>query len=360
MQDSLDEKLWDFIHSNSDAIAEYLMKSQRLSGLSECAEDLAENLKTMQQENEHLRKRLAIAEGTIIRSEKKISILEAKIVDLTSRSMKENVILKGMKEEEQENSETLEAKVMSFFQKDLSIPQREMAHITVERIHRIGKFMKGKTRNVIVKLNGKGKGIVMKYIKNLPKTSSIKLSQQLPPEVHSNRNKLWPEYLQAKEQGKRVTWNLDELIVDGHARKAKLDKNNDINKDTTEAALKLKVTHTSIESQGGSHFQGHLVQITSQDDVIPAMKAVGADIRISGANHIMYAYRIGNETHSVQNWEDDGEFGGGRTIMDVIHNKHIFTQLICVTRWYGARTMGQDRFSCIKNIAEKSVDRLVQ
>ena len=59
----------------------------------------------------------------------------------------------------------------------------------------------------------------------------------------------------------------------------------------------------------GNHFQGHTVDIKNEDDVVPAMKALVADSRVSGAAHVMYAYKAGSSSYYISNWTDDGEWG---------------------------------------------------
>ena len=152
-----------------------------------------------------------------------------------------------------------------------------------------------------------------------------------------------------------MKWNQDELIVDGRTMKSRQDVNTDINKDTTEAATKVKARHTTITTKDNNSFQGHSVHIESVDDVIPAVKALGSDIRISGATHVMYAYRVGNQKHSCHNWDDDGQWGGGRTIMQSIQSKQLYNTLICVTHWSGGRNLGGERFDCIKGAAETAI-----
>ena len=351
-----EDRMWDFIQSNMEAIAEKLMQSQGMRCLTEQVEELTENLKVSKNENELLRKRLAIAEGTIIRSERTLSSLEEKIKDLTARSMRDNVILKNMPEYSDETADSLEQRIMSFFEKDLNIHPDKLVDITIERAHRFGKAAKGKPRQVVAKLSHRGKSVVMAHVKNLSKTSNIKISEQFPPEMHSNRNKLWPDFVKAKQEGRRVKWKQDELVVDGRTMKPRQDVNTDINMDISDAALKLTIKHTAIETKDGNSFQGHAVQIKSADDVIPAIKALCADFRISGASHVSYAYRVGNQNHSFHNWEDDGEWGGGRTIMERIKETGSFNTLICVTHWCGTRALGEERFACIKSVADAALD----
>ena len=69
----------------------------------------------------------------------------------------------------------------------------------------------------------------------------------------------------------------------------------------------------------------------------------------------MYAYRIGNESYNLSNFEDDGELGGGREIMAVVDERQCFNHLVAVTRWYGGHHMGPSRFEHIKKAAHNAI-----
>ncbi len=230
----------------------------------------------------------------------------------------------------------------------MKVAAGEMTKIHIARAHRIGKSTKYRTRNIVIKLNSRGKSIIMKHLKNLDRGSTVKVVEQFTPEVHAKRDKLWPMYIEAKQQGKPARWNIDQLNMDGRTVRPPKDRNRDINMDTNDVAMKMKVKHIAMISKENNHFQAHTVQIASVDDVVPAIKAMCADSRVAGASHVMYAY----------NWEDDGEWGGARWIMGAIQQRKTYNQLVCVTRWFGGRNMGQARFDTIKELSNIAIDGL--
>jgi hypothetical protein len=312
-----------------------------------------EAIETLQKENLELRYRLAIAEGSMTRNHLAVKKLEGRMNDVVSRSMRDNIIIKNMDEENNEDNDRIEQKIMGFLESSLNIPADEMRKITIERAHRIGQKNDGsRSRNIAVKMNSKGKTIVMKHLKNLDRNSSVKVVEQFPPEIHAARNKLWPAFVSAKQEGKNVRWNQDKLRVDGKLISPPSDRNNDINLDTTEVAMNLRVKHTSVVSSENSHYQGHTVKITSVDDVMPALKALCADTRVAGASNLMYAYRVGTEQYCVHNWDDDGAWGSARWIMDTIQKKSVYGHLVCVARWSSSQHLGRAHMDTIKTISE--------
>lgn len=347
--------LWDFLNENCDAILEKILKQKDLSQITERIIEQDNTIQQLREENQELRRRLAIAEGAVTRSELAIDKLEERVTDLTTRSMRDNIIIKNMSEERGEDESKIEAKTLTFFEKELKISAVDMSKISVEKAHRMGKPIKGKTRNVVVRLNSKGKTIVMQHLKNLEKRNPIKVSEQYPPEVHSQRDKLWPMFIDAKQKGKPAKWSQEQLIIEGRTHKPPKDRNRNINMDTTESALKLRVKHTAVTTKDAGHFQAHLVDISSQDDVVPAIKALCADTRVAGASHVTYAYRVGTEQHCIHNWEDDGQWGVGRWIMREIEEHNAYNKLVCITKWHGGRNIQKARFDTIKELVNAAL-----
>ena len=336
-------------------IAYHLKESDEWKDLEERGKMQEEIIRGLEQENKDLRQRLAIVEGSGTRTQLAVGKLEGRMNETTTRSMRDNIIVKNMDEEEQEDEDRIEDKVLNFFNTALKIGETEMSKIRIERAHRMGKKARDRTRNIVMKLNSKGKSIVMRNLKNLDRRSSVKISEQFPPEVHAQRNKLWPAFISAKQQGKTTRWIQDKLQIDGKQVSPPTDKNRNINVDTTEAAMSLHVKHTAVVSRDNSHLQGHSVKIASIDDVAPAIKALCADTRVAGANHLMYAYRVGSEQYSMHNWEDDGEWGSARWIMDSIEKKNVYGQLVCVARWCSGQHEGRARMDTIREIADQAL-----
>ena len=160
-----------------------------------------EKILSLEEENKNLRQRLAIAEGCITRSDIIIQRLNENIVDLKSRSMRDNIVIKNIDESQHETPDDIEKKVIQVFKDVLKIPAEDITKINIERIHRIGKQMAGRKRHIVAKLNGKGKNVVMRNIKNVAKGSYIRITVQLLSETHINRDKLWPIFIDAKRNG---------------------------------------------------------------------------------------------------------------------------------------------------------------
>jgi hypothetical protein len=338
----------DKIDCNWDAIIQRLKESSLWKEEETSKNSMAQDIEVLRRENQELQKRLIHTEGRLTRTEMKLEEANDRIIDLTSRSMRNNLIIKNVRETQGEN---VEEKLRSVFQEKLKIENPEF--IEIERAHRVGKVIEGRTRNIVANLSTKGKTTVITHLKNLPKDDEIRIVDQFPPEVNARRNKLWPQFIQARQAGKEARVKVDKLVVDKKVIDPPRDKVYDINLDVTSRSLKMKPKHTAVDSVQRNHFQGHIVPITCTDDVIPAVHALVGDRRVAGSSHIMYAYRIGDEERYISNYEDDGQWGAGNEIMDALQEKNCFNHLIAVTHWSAGHIKG--RLDKIRALAEEAI-----
>ena len=350
-----------YLKQNSHTLWNLLQTSQVWKEFEANMSYMSKDIEALKAENKEYQQKLAIADGRLTRSEKQIKRLNDKIVDLSTRQMRDNLIFKGIPEKKGEKSDDLKEFVSCFAKQridegSLRNSEENMKKVHIERIHRMGKFRPNGTRKVIAKLNPEGKEIMMQHLPKMDRRkSNILVSQQFPPEVHAKREKLWSSFVKAKEEGKDPRWNIDQLHIGNSTLKPQVDSVRDINKVCSDEAILLKPKHAPVATISNSHFQGHAVDIRDVDDVIPALQALCMDTRVAGATHIMYAYRVGSSGSSMENWEDDGEWGGGRKIMEAIHEADVYGKLICVTRWYGGQNIGPARFDAISTQAKAAL-----
>ena len=349
-------RMADFYSSNRSAIAKDMGVCELWSAITELKGRLDlqdEEILELRSDNAELRRKIAISEGEVCRVNKELERLNDKVIELTSRSMRDNMIIKNIPEEKNENvSETI-VKILTDV---LQISEDDMKRISIDHAHRMGKFNTSRNRHVVVKFNTSGKSIIQRHLKNIPSDSTLKFADQIPQEIQQQRNKLWPQFIEAKNKGNSPRWNMGKLKVGSNMITASKDRITNINIDSTEAAMSLNPRHTEVRSEQDNHFQGHSVDIKNRDDVIPAIKALTADKRVAGASHVIYAYRLGDESRCISNWEDDQEWGAGRVVMNAIENNNVYNKLICVTRWSGPKHIGKRRFDLIKDAAEKAIN----
>ena len=120
---------------------------------------------------------------------------------------------------------------------------------------------------------------------------------------------------------------------------------------TLERALDFKVTSAPPFTYNQSTFQGHMVDIQSQDDMIPALKAINMDTRVGQADHNIYAYRVDRGDSCVEHFNDDREWGAGKRLLTLLKDGRIKNKLLVVTRWFGGTHLGPKRFQFITEAA---------
>lgn len=108
-----------------------------------------------------------------------------------------------------------------------------------------------------------------------------------------------------------------------------------------------------------------MVKINNTDDAISALQAIYGDMRTARASHNIYAYRIDSaddsDDNTTEHYEDDGEYGAGRKLLDLMKNKQmIVNQLVVVSRWSGSKRLGPSRFMRFDHILEAAANVIGQ
>ena len=177
-----------------------------------------ESIVELKNENNELRKRLKITEGRLTRAEKKLDDANEKILELTTRSMRDNLIFKNVEEKQNESEKDIEDKLKGICRERLKPTDDDMGMVHIEKLQHVGKPGRSgdkRARNIVAKLSSKGKSVILAHLKNLSHggNNDIKIQEQYPPEVHLRRNKLWLLFLEAKQSGQNVKYQVDKLRV---------------------------------------------------------------------------------------------------------------------------------------------------
>ena len=150
--------------------------------------------------------------------QKKNESLSEEILELQTRSMKDNLLFFGIDEcgtFEDRMQERCAEKIHDFCEKELGIPTAK-GQIKIDRAHRIGKFMHGKKRPVVVKFNYfQDKMSVKKQAQEKLRDTPFRVSEQFPKTIQERRRSLIPHLIKAKQDGQRAVLNYDKLYVNG-------------------------------------------------------------------------------------------------------------------------------------------------
>lgn len=139
------------------------------------------------------------------------SNLQESIIDLKSRSMRDNLVFSGIHEERGENTEEI---LQEFIKRKFRIDY----DVSFERVHRMGKWSEHNLypRNIVAKFTYfKERELIRTRAPQKLKGSNVWVNEQFPPEIEERRKKLYPIMRLAKRDGKRVRLVKDLLYVNG-------------------------------------------------------------------------------------------------------------------------------------------------
>lgn len=147
------------------------------------------------------------------------------LTDLKSRSMRENLVFYGLKEENEENCEIL---VKELIQTELGIDPSSME---IDRAHRLGSTSARKPRPIVVKFH-RYLDREMIRIKTIEEETRSKLKDkrlgvgiQTPPELREARKALYPASKQEQDRGNRTRIVGNKLYVNNVLKKKFVDGN---------------------------------------------------------------------------------------------------------------------------------------
>ena len=320
-------------------------------------ESMKEGLNSQQKEIEELReenltleKRVSYLEGNLLRTEKVVADLKEDLLDLKARSMRDNIIVSGIPENESESRWYLLKALNGILATTLKMQQHDIDSIMVDRCHRLGqKKEDGTPRPVIYKITPSwAKDVILSHTKYIPKNSSTKVFEQFPPEIQERRKRLVPVLKEAKTAKKKAKLAVDKLIIEGKQYRDPATPTLDM----TQSSEDIKIHHTDITTAQGSGFQGHLATINNVNQKDHILHSLYANQQTARATHNIWALRIKDGDNYITTWEDDGEYHAGRLLADVLETSGVENTMLIVSRWYGGTHMGPKRFANIKKVAE--------
>ncbi|KAL5007073.1 hypothetical protein ScPMuIL_015879 [Solemya velum] len=134
--------------------------------------------------------------------------LKAAVTDLQCRSMKNNLIFLGLKENNSENTEQL---LRDFLYHELEIDQR----IEFGNVHRFGRRNAGKSRPIVARFLYHMDLVMVKENTYKLRGTPFSVNEQFPAVIEDQRKKLYPVMKHHRQAGHRVKLVRDKLFIDG-------------------------------------------------------------------------------------------------------------------------------------------------
>ncbi|XP_053389292.1 uncharacterized protein LOC128552288 [Mercenaria mercenaria] len=144
--------------------------------------------------------------------------LSDEIVDLQSRSMRDNMLFFNVAEcanIEDRKNEDCRDKILNFLKNNLGIEDAN-TRFKIARAHRLGKFVSGKNRPIVANLCYiPDKLEVKQRVYDKREEIDVKVSDQYPKIIQERRKQLIPELIKAREDDKEAVLRYDKLYIDG-------------------------------------------------------------------------------------------------------------------------------------------------
>lgn len=139
--------------------------------------------------------------------------LKETLLDLQTRSMRDNLIFTGLQETAAENTENV---IKDFMKTQLKILPDTVSNITFHRVHRFGKTSaNNKHRPIVAKFEHfQHKLLIQKSGKEL-KGTHFGINEQYPKEINERRKVLYPIMKEHRRKDIRASLVVDRLYING-------------------------------------------------------------------------------------------------------------------------------------------------
>lgn len=109
-----------------------------------------------------------------------------------------------------------------------------------------------------------------------------------------------------------------------------------------------------ILSDRGSRYAVSGAPVRDRAAINDALSALKRDRKYARATHNTWAAVLGNGAVKA----DDGESGAGMVILRMLERAGLADHLVIVTRWYGGKKLGGDRFRHVQDCVRAYLDVL--
>jgi len=109
----------------------------------------------------------------------------------------------------------------------------------------------------------------------------------------------------------------------------------------------------AVLSDRGSSYAVSGAETRDRTEVDDFLKALKRDKKFARATHNTWAVLLSDGTPLKG---DDGEAGAGQVILRMLEREGLYDHVIVVTRWYGGKKLGGDRFRHVQDCVRAYLD----
>ena len=306
--------------------------------------------------------KVQIMADIIVCQDEKITQLNDKILAMQAWSMKQNLILSGVTETENENSEKIST---DFFKNKMKLDD-----VKIDAAHRIGT---GKYRPMVIRLANQwqkakifGSINKLKGLKNENKRF-YRLDNQLPDELNAKKKHLLYHLKEAKAvplaHRLDVAFKKGQLYVNQkqYIQEIVAPRPTDMlfaPQSLIKRSKELCIHKGDKLVERASTFQGYITEVQSIQDINAAYYKIRC---LHGcAHHILCAYQLPGCNGPVnQDCIDDGEHSASINLLQYLKKHELLNMAIFVVRYYGGTKLGPSHFQMIMDAAKSSYENMV-
>lgn len=332
---------------------------------------------TLNVEKQDLQNEVAMLKSLVIKQSELINNLRKDVIDLKTRSMRNNVLVHNVPESQVPGPENCISIVKNILSKDLGYTEIPV----IERAHRLGSALRSglnKPRPIVVRFlaQNDADNIISdtkKINKGAPRDkANIKITSHFPSEVQEERRKMGLRIEQVQrasgDDKLKVKMTNSELYINGEKQRELLvppTTREILNMSPHERSETIKNAPTLIQgdtlSEKGSHFTATVAEVKSIQDVRAAYCSLLCDPAKAGASHNIAVYRLSspfNPGNVKSSFFSDGEHGAGAHVNYHLHRRNKSNIVVFITRTYGGVHVGTKRFELFEKALDSALSKL--
>ena len=315
-----------------------------------------------------LQDQIALLSGSVKVHDRQLITAQHKIVDLTTRSMSNNILIAGISGDTKE--EDCRSKVLDFMNTKMQMPIEEK---DIHVAHCLGTKIPGKLCQIVVRLSHSAQRKVFSFTKNLKglKNDSddyYRVFSQHPEPIDTQKQETrqkvaevikYNESLADETKKIQLEFKKGVLHLNGKAEKKYINppmvsQLMNIDADLQRKLDKINLHHSDTFSEKSSKFTGYAVRVNNVTEIKNAylkVKQLNPD-----ADHIMLSYILKHKTGH----HDNGEHKASRCMLQIQLDRNSASTAVFIARVYGGVPIGPKRFILIEKAARDALNRLVE
>ena len=336
--------------------------TSEVNGVKTLQSEQATEMQSLENDLSQVRDKVSILTGIVQRQAMMIQHLQEANEDAERKRIKNNIIIQGLDVGANDTEQDIRELVTDFFSQTMKI-RRNIAIKSVLWLHRADN---GNTAIQVTLSNIRDKGLIFKnigkiigvknnndnnYYVNDHLTFERQEDQRRFRSIKKNNNNLQPTDCAT------IKFKKGELYINNEKYLKKVsfpNKSETISPDSKENIDKIYMTEGEFIQNGKYKFVAMSQEVTCINDVrCGYIKVRRAHPK---ALHIACAYYLpGATNHYSKDDYDCGEYGAGRTLLDVLTKTNIVHRAIYAARYYGGSKIGPSCFESYKDAAISAI-----